>query len=91
MGRISIVNFREPQNLKKDGNNIYLYEGDDTDISGMENPNMVQGYLERSNVNVTEEMIKMVETFRAFESVQKAIQSIDEMTSKMVNDPALFQ
>jgi len=47
-------------------------------------------YIEKSNVNVTEEMIRMVEAFRAFESVQKAIQNTDEVTSKLVNDPELY-
>ena len=53
-------------------------------------PGIKQGYLEKSNVGNTEEMIKMIETFRAYESVQKAIQSIGEMISKMVNDPGLI-
>jgi flagellar basal body rod protein FlgG len=36
-----------------------------------------------------EEMIKMVEVLRAFESAQKAIQVIDEITGKMVNEAGL--
>ena len=43
-------------------------------------------YLESSNVNPTQEIVKMIETYRAFESVEKAIQSIDALTGKMVND-----
>jgi len=35
-------------------------------------------------------MIKMIEAYRTFESVQKAIQSMDEVTNKMVNDPDLI-
>jgi flagellar basal body rod protein FlgG len=34
-------------------------------------------------------MIKMLEAFRSFESAQKAIQTIDEMTSKMINDQGM--
>jgi flagellar basal body rod protein FlgG len=41
-------------------------------------------------VDLTEEMIRMVEAFRAFEAMQKGIQSIDEMTGKLINDPGLF-
>jgi len=33
-----------------------------------------------------QETIEMIETYRAFESVQKAIQSIDALTNEMVND-----
>jgi flagellar basal body rod protein FlgG len=35
-------------------------------------------------------MIKMMEAYRGFESAQKAIQSLDEITSKMVNDTGLI-
>jgi len=42
--------------------------------------------LESSNVNATQEMVEMIETYRAFESVEKAIQSIDKLTSEMVNE-----
>jgi flagellar basal body rod protein FlgG len=34
-------------------------------------------------------MIKMIETYRTFESVEKAIQSIDKLNEKMVNDYGL--
>jgi len=47
---------------------------------------LMQRYLEGSNVNPTQEVIKMIETYRAFESVEKAIQSIDALTGTMVND-----
>ncbi|MCF6178512.1 MAG: hypothetical protein L3J63_03855, partial [Geopsychrobacter sp.] len=37
------------------------------------NPEMLQGYLEGSNVNVMQEMARMVSNTRAFESSQKAL------------------
>jgi flagellar basal-body rod protein FlgG len=42
-----------------------------------------QGFLEKSNVNPTEEMVKMIEMFRSYESNQKVIQAMGEMTSSM--------
>jgi len=86
---ISVVDFRQPQLLKKEGASYYMYQGGEEGIFPAENVDLQQGYLEKSNVNPTEEMIKMIETFRAYESAQKAIQTIDEMTSKIVNDPGL--
>jgi flagellar basal-body rod protein FlgG len=62
-----------------------MYQGGEEEISTAENVDVRQSYLEKSNVNPTEEMVKMIETFRAFESAQKAIQCMDEMTGKMVN------
>ena len=80
----------QPHLLKKEGSSRYAYDGEQGDIFKAENPNLQQSYLEKSNVNPSEEMIKMIEAYRTFESVQKAIQSMDEVTNKMVNDPDLL-
>jgi len=87
--RLMVVDFENPQLLQKEGGSRYFYTGEEKGISTVENVSVQQGYLESSNVNSTEEMIKMIETYRAFESVQKAIQSIDKVTDKMVNDYGL--
>ncbi len=91
VGSLSIVEFSNPQLLSKEGRCYYNHGGDNTNIIAAGDPGIQQGYLEKSNVGATEEMIKMIETFRSYESIQKAIQSIDEITSKMVNDPGLLQ
>lgn len=88
---IAVVEFDNPQLLKKEGRSLYVYTGENAGIISAEDPGIRQRYLEKSNVGATEEMIKMIEAFRTFEAIQKAIQSIDEVTSKMVNDPGLFQ
>jgi len=90
-GKIAVVDFDKPSLLAKEGRSYYLYKGEEKGIRPAGEVQMQQGYLEGSNVNLTEEMIKMVETMRAYESVQKAMQSIDEMNSKMVNDAGLLQ
>jgi flagellar basal-body rod protein FlgG len=89
--RILVVNFEDQKLLKKEGRSDYLYQGEETDEFQAENIGIKQRYLERANVHPTEEMIKMVEVFRAFESAQKAIQCMDEITSELVNDPGLLQ
>jgi flagellar basal-body rod protein FlgG len=66
-----------------------VYQGGEEDISPAEGVSVQQGYIEGSNVSAMEEMIKMVEVLRAFESAQKAIQVIDEITGKMVNEAGL--
>jgi flagellar basal-body rod protein FlgG len=84
--RIAVVDFENLSLLRKEGGSYYNYAGPDGEISSVETVAVQQGYVEQSNVNATEEMIKMIETYRAFESNQKAIQSIDEITREMVND-----
>lgn len=87
--RLMVVDFENLQLLKKEGGSYYSYTGEENEISAVEDVRVQQNYLESSNVNSTEEMIKMIETYRAFESVQKAIQSIDKINEKMVNDYGL--
>lgn len=86
-----VVDFKQPELLRKEGRSYFTYEGVEDDIFTAEKINIQQGYIERSNVNPTEEMIKMIEALRAFESAQKAIQVMDDLTAKMVNDPGLIQ
>jgi len=87
--RLMVVDFDNPQFLKKVGGSYYSYQGEAKEISTVEDVGIQQSYLESSNVNPTEEMIKMIETYRAFESVQRAIQSIDKITGQMINDYGL--
>ena len=88
--KLMIVDFIKPQFLRKEGMNYCVYVGKEQDILTSEKADIQHQYIEKSNVNVTEEMIKMVDAFRAFESIQKAIQNADDITSKLVNDPELY-
>ena len=89
-GRISVVHFKDPGRLLKEGANYYVDPGEAQELPWPEATRVQQGYLEESNVDMTEEMIRMVEAFRAFESIQKGIQSVDEATGKLINDSGLF-
>ena len=45
-----------------------------------------QGYLEQSNVNLSNEMTDMITTMRAFETNQKIVQTLDETLGKAANE-----
>lgn len=90
--RIKIVRFDNERYLKKMGNSMWYT----TDISGEayiaegnERPRMMQGYMETSNVNVVNEMVKMIEVNRAYEANQKTIQSEDSMMNTLWSKVAL--
>jgi flagellar basal-body rod protein FlgF len=85
-GTISVVDFRNLDLLKKEGSSYYVFQGKERDIFTAENISVQNGYIEQSNVSPTGEMIKMIVSLRVFESAQKAIQFMDEITSKMVNE-----
>ncbi len=86
--RIQLVRFANPGGLKSLGANLY----EETAASGTPeqgNPgedglaNIRQGFLEMSNVNVVEEMVNMIIAQRAYEINSKAIQTSDEMLSRL--------
>lgn len=79
--KFNIVDFDNYKSLQKSGDN--LYQGD--------NPRQAtaavkQNSLEKSNVNIINEMVNMMTVMRTFESNQKVIQSMDETLSKVVNE-----
>ena len=92
--RFRCVRFDNERYLKKAGNSFYC----ETDISGpahiaegKERPQFIQNYMETSNVNVVNEMVRMIEVNRAYEANQKTIQSSDSMMNTLWNRVASVQ
>ncbi len=83
IGTIKLVKFINPDGLEAIGRNLY----NATVASGEEIPmeeetrtsSMMQGYLETSNVQIVDEMVRMITAQRAYEINSKAIQTSDEM------------
>jgi flagellar basal-body rod protein FlgF len=84
--RLRVVDFDKPYNLKKvDGG--FLMPADETvQPTTATNFSVHQGYVETSNVNIIENMVDMIISFRAYEAGQKAIHAQDETLDKAVND-----
>ncbi|WML35423.1 flagellar basal-body rod protein FlgG [Clostridium sp. OS1-26] len=81
MYKLYTVDFNDYNSIKKMGDN--LYQGN----NAVENNAVVkQNSLEKSNVNVINEMTNMITTMRSFETNQKIIQSLDETLGKAVNE-----
>ncbi len=84
--RVRVVRFENDRYLKKMGNSLWSsneISGDAYIAEGKERPKMLQGYMETSNVNVVNEMVRMIEVNRAYEANQKTIQSQDSMMSTL--------
>ncbi len=86
---IRIVDFEKERYLKKEGDSLWSAN----DISG--NPQeqqlggrakVLSGFLEMSNVNAVQEMVRMIEVQRAYELNAKVIQTEDTLLGKAVND-----
>jgi flagellar basal-body rod protein FlgF len=86
IGKISLVNIVNPDSLQKVGNNNYSFKSTmPAEITKINVPNLKQGFLETSNVNIVNEMTDMIMTQRVFEGTQKAINAYDQMADKMIN------
>ncbi|MFA7382010.1 MAG: flagellar basal-body rod protein FlgF [Desulfurivibrionaceae bacterium] len=76
-GRLAIVSV-DPQALKKTGENLFrLEEGAAEETS--QNFQLMQGHLEKSNVNTVTEMTEMIDLYRAYEGQQKMIRAVDDL------------
>lgn len=77
-----LIDFQDYNSLTKIGDNMYSGEGQQVAANG----DIKQYSLEKSNVNITREMIEMMTVMRTFETNQKIIQSLDETLGKAANE-----
>jgi len=68
--------------LEKRGNGQFYYSGNDTGVRQSDNGQVMQRYLERSNVKSMEETVIMMTSLRAFESYQKAMKNYYTIDAK---------
>lgn len=86
LGTITLALFANPAGLTRVGQNIYLAgaasgEAQAVNPSEQGSGRLQSGFLEGSNVQVVEEMVRMIMAQRAYEINSKAIMTADEMLS----------
>jgi len=86
VGQINTVNFVNASGLEPIGQNLYV----ETSVSGAPQEGVpgldgygmiVQGALETSNVNTTEELVNLIQSQRVYEMNSKVISAVDQMLS----------
>jgi flagellar basal-body rod protein FlgF len=90
LDKLKIRSVENPRHLDKDGDSFYM----DTPESGeprafaleTDTPEILQGYLEASNVNVVTEMVEMIEVNRAYDANSKAMQTHDQLLGRLINE-----
>ncbi len=90
LGQIELANFVNPAGLKAVGGNLFEASGLAGDeLVGIPGEGefglLIQGYLEKSNVDVAQEMIDLIVAQRAYEINTKAIKTADELLSMTNN------
>lgn len=82
--RIKVVDFTDKTVLEKRGAGLYAAP---ESVKRQASTALVkQGYIESSNINAVTEMTKMITALRTYEAFQKAIQSHDQMTARLITD-----
>jgi len=89
LGTIQLANFINPGGLQARGENLFLESAssgppqlDTPGTNGLGTLN--QGFVETSNVSVTEELVNLITAQRAFEINSRSIETSDQMLQKLV-------
>lgn len=90
LGQVALAEFPSPQNLQKIGNTswgeTYASGAPIVGTPGSSGLGQLQsGSLEQSNVNVTEQLVKMITAQRAYQANAKMISTQDQITQEILN------
>jgi len=73
-GLLAVVDVNDRSLLKREDDTAFSLEPGGTEIP-LDTPTVTQGFLELSNVNMTEEMTRMINSMRTFETYHKVLES----------------
>lgn len=81
LGRIGVVKFADNSRLLPIGGGFFMAPSG-VEPTGVDKPQVLQGYLESSNVTPLREMVALVQIARAYEANQKLITNRDQTLQK---------
>lgn len=84
LGQLRVVDFAAPQNLERVGEGLWRAQNNQQprDLQ----PNLEVGVVEQSNVNIMENMTRMIAASRSFESMHRVIQVYRDVDAKTANE-----
>lgn len=80
---ILTVNFKDTNQMEKVGKNNYKRLSGEVVVNKQNE--ISQGHLEKSNINIVNEMVNMIKVSRGYEANSKILTGIDELLGKAVN------
>lgn len=83
---LDIVTFEDVNKLEKQEKNLYAYTGDPRDEIAPDQVVVKHRSLEGSNVQVVEEMVRMIDYHKMFDTFSKSMRTFDEIDGKAIND-----
>ena len=89
LAQIQVVNFEDRLSIRKQGDNLFVQvpdaDGNVAQPQPSQNAWVVQGALEKSNVQIVREMVELIHNHRMYEANAKAVTTQDDMLDKSVN------
>ena len=89
IGKLKVVTFDNVQAMNTTGSSLYsVVKENPNDPDGaqpVESPGVVQGALEKSNVNPISSMTQMIDVLRTYQSVTRSLESENERQRNMIN------
>ncbi|OGC14203.1 hypothetical protein A3J90_02385 [candidate division WOR-1 bacterium RIFOXYC2_FULL_37_10] len=82
--KIRIVDFKDKQALESVNGVIFKDPTGDQIIEEIDNPKIVQGYIEASNANIIDQMVEMIYINRIYNTNTKVIQARDGAMSQAI-------
>lgn len=83
---LDIVTFEDKRKLEREAENLLSYMGPTTDEIQVDQTVVQHRTLENSNIQVVDEMVRMIDYHRMFETFTKSILTFDEVDNKAIND-----
>ena len=88
-GQLKLVAFEDPSLLAKEGRRL-LRASDEAIVRVDDDSSVRQGYREASNVEVMQEMVRLVTTLRHFETTSRVLKGYDDMVDTAISTIAEF-
>ena len=82
LGRVGVFAFEDDAQLEKDNSGVFTSEAEPEAVDAT----VMQGWLERSNVDWVREMAQMMSAQRAYQSAAEVVKIYDEVMNKAVTD-----
>jgi flagellar basal-body rod protein FlgG len=84
---LKLVTFSDDTRLIQEGASRFRWDGPSEGAVDSADPRMRSGYLERSNVNATAEMVRLIAAYREFEAIQRTVTTVHGgMTARLIQD-----
>jgi len=85
-GKLRIVEFDDDRKFRRFGGTLFIPPNGVDGGKRAEEVQVKQGYLESSNVEAVKMMVEMIDALRSYEAYQKTIRTLQETSSKGINE-----